>query len=89
MFKIVRKEFQLGGQQVVLETGRIARQAQGAVIITMGGVQVLVAVAASKKLSQAKTSSRLPLTIKKKLMLPAVFPVVTSSVKVALQKKKH
>ena len=49
MFKIVRKEFQLGGQQVVLETGRIARQAQGAVIITMGGVQVLVAVAASKK----------------------------------------
>jgi len=49
MFKIVRKEFQFGGQQVVLETGRIARQAQGAVIITMGGVQVLVAVAASKK----------------------------------------
>jgi len=31
MFKIVRKEFQFGRDTVVLETGRIARQATGAV----------------------------------------------------------
>jgi polyribonucleotide nucleotidyltransferase len=48
MFKIVRKEFQYGNQQVVLETGRIARQASGAVYITMGGVSVLVAVVGAK-----------------------------------------
>jgi polyribonucleotide nucleotidyltransferase len=49
MFKIVRKEFQFGNQTVVLETGRIARQASGAVFVTMGGVSVLVAVVGAKK----------------------------------------
>ena len=45
MFNIVRKEFQFGQHQVVLETGRVARQAN-TVLITMGGVTVLVAVVA-------------------------------------------
>ena len=48
MFKIVRKEFQYGNETVVLETGRIARQASGAVYVTMGGVSVLVAVVGAK-----------------------------------------
>ncbi len=46
MFNIVRKEFQYGQYTVVLETGRIARQAN-TVVITMGGVTVLVAVVAA------------------------------------------
>ncbi|XID76094.1 polyribonucleotide nucleotidyltransferase [Alkanindiges sp. WGS2144] len=45
MFNIVRKEFQYGQHTVVLETGRIARQAN-TVFVTMGGVNVLVAVVA-------------------------------------------
>ncbi|AOA57174.1 polyribonucleotide nucleotidyltransferase [Acinetobacter larvae] len=45
MFNIVRKEFQYGQHQVVLETGRVARQAN-TVLVTMGGVTVLVAVVA-------------------------------------------
>ena len=49
MFKIIRKEFQFGKQTVVLETGRIARQASGAVFVTMGGVSVFVAVVGAKK----------------------------------------
>ena len=48
MFNIVRKEFQFGQQTVTLETGRVARQATGAVVVTMGGVQVLVAVVGAK-----------------------------------------
>ena len=43
MFNIVRQEFQYGNQQVVLETGRIARQANS-VLVHMGDVSVLVAV---------------------------------------------
>ena len=43
MFNIITKEFQYGNQQVTLETGRIARQANS-VIVHMGGVSVLVAV---------------------------------------------
>ena len=43
MFNIITKEFQYGNQQVTLETGRIARQADS-VVVHMGGVSVLVAV---------------------------------------------
>ncbi|WP_171257562.1 polyribonucleotide nucleotidyltransferase [Acinetobacter qingfengensis] len=45
MFNVVRKEFQYGQHTVVLETGRVARQANS-VLITMGGVSVLVAIVA-------------------------------------------
>ncbi len=45
MFNLVRKEFQYGQHTVVLETGRVARQANS-VLVTMGGVSVLVAVVA-------------------------------------------
>lgn len=44
----VTKTFQYGEHTVTLETGRIARQANGAVMVTMGDVQVLCAVTAAK-----------------------------------------
>jgi polyribonucleotide nucleotidyltransferase len=45
----VSKSFQYGNHQVTLETGEIARQASGAVVVSMGGTVVLVtAVAAAK-----------------------------------------
>lgn len=43
MFNIIRQEFQYGNQQVILETGRVARQANS-VLVHMGDVSVLVAV---------------------------------------------
>ena len=45
----VRKEFQFGGHRVVLETGKIARQATGAVMATMGDTVVLCTVVANPK----------------------------------------
>jgi polyribonucleotide nucleotidyltransferase len=36
--------FNYGGKEVTLETGRIAKQADGAVLVTSGGTQVLVTV---------------------------------------------
>ncbi len=42
------KSFEFGGQQVTLETGRIARQASGAVLVTMGENQVLATVVGAK-----------------------------------------
>ena len=48
MFKTVTKTFDFGGQQVTLETGRVARQATGAVLVTMGGNQVLCTVVGAK-----------------------------------------
>lgn len=42
------KEFTLGGHQVRLETGRIARQASGAVLVSMGETAVLVTAVGRK-----------------------------------------
>lgn len=46
---VVKKEFQYGDISVVLETGRIARQATGAVLVSMGDTVVLVTCVASKE----------------------------------------
>ena len=46
---VVKREFQYGNVPLVLETGRIARQASGAVMVSMGDTVVLVACVASKE----------------------------------------
>ncbi len=45
----IRKEFQYGDQLVTLETGEIARQADGAVMIDMEGTTLLVTVVGKKE----------------------------------------
>ncbi|WP_420551005.1 polyribonucleotide nucleotidyltransferase [Litorivicinus lipolyticus] len=47
---IVKKSFEFGGQTVTLETGRIARQASGAVMVSMGKTQLLATVVAKNGL---------------------------------------
>jgi polyribonucleotide nucleotidyltransferase len=44
MFNIVREEFEWGGRKLVLETGKVARQADGAVMATYGETVVLATV---------------------------------------------
>src|ERR1700742_1205224 len=48
MFKIFRKELNWGGRKLVLETGRIARQADGAVLATYGETVVLCTAVGAK-----------------------------------------
>ncbi len=45
----IRKEFQYGNQLVSIETGEIARQASGAVMIDMGGTVLMVTVVGKKE----------------------------------------
>jgi polyribonucleotide nucleotidyltransferase len=49
MFDIMRKTIEWGGKTLVLETGRIARQADGAVLATMGETVVLATAVFAKK----------------------------------------
>jgi polyribonucleotide nucleotidyltransferase len=49
MFNVVRKEIKWGESILVLETGKIARQADGAVMVSSGNAQVLCTVVAKKK----------------------------------------
>ena len=48
MFNVVKKTFAYGAHQVTIETGEIARQAGGAVLVSMEETVVLVSVVAAK-----------------------------------------
>lgn len=50
MFKVKQKTIDLGdGRQIVLETGKLARQADGAVLLRMGKTMLLATVVAAKE----------------------------------------
>ncbi|WMY91469.1 polyribonucleotide nucleotidyltransferase [Snodgrassella communis] len=61
MFNKHIKTFQYGNQTVTLETGEIARQAAGAVKISMGDTVILVAVTAAKEVKPGQDF--FPLTV--------------------------
>jgi polyribonucleotide nucleotidyltransferase len=48
MFKIFRKELDWGGTPLVMETGKVARQADGAVMVNLGGTSVLCTAVAAQ-----------------------------------------
>ena len=48
MLTTIKKEFKYGNDTVVLETGKIARQATGAVVVSIGGTVVLTTVVGKK-----------------------------------------
>jgi polyribonucleotide nucleotidyltransferase len=48
MFNVIKKEIEWGGRKLTLETGRIARQADGAVLATYGETTVLCTAVANK-----------------------------------------
>lgn len=61
MFKVYRKEMEWAGKKLTLETGRIARQADGAILATLGGTSVLCTVVGA---AQAKEGQDFfPLTV--------------------------
>ncbi|MEJ2680244.1 MAG: polyribonucleotide nucleotidyltransferase, partial [Gammaproteobacteria bacterium] len=62
MFKIVRKEVQFGDAKLILETGRIARQATGAVLTTLGNTTVLATVV-GKNAAPGQERDFFPLTV--------------------------
>jgi len=49
MFSVHRKELTWGGRQLVFETGKVARQADGAVMVTYGDTVVLCTAVAQKE----------------------------------------
>src|SRR5271168_5088699 len=61
MFNIHREELDWAGRKLVLETGKIARQAAGAVLATYGETTVLATVVAAKKPKEG--IDFLPLTV--------------------------
>ncbi len=61
MFNAKKVEIEWGGQTLTLETGKVARQADGAVIATLGETVVLCAVTAAKTVKEGQDF--FPLTV--------------------------
>ena len=61
MFEIKKSSVRIAGRELSLETGRIARQAGGAVTIRYGDVVLLVAATAARQPLQG--ADFLPLTV--------------------------
>ncbi|AFS48064.1 polyribonucleotide nucleotidyltransferase [alpha proteobacterium HIMB5] len=51
MFKVYKKEIEVAGKKISLETGKIARQADGAIIAKCGETVVLATVVGAKKVN--------------------------------------
>ena len=51
MFKIYKKEIEVAGKKISLETGKVARQADGAIIAKCGETVVLATVVGAKKVN--------------------------------------
>ncbi len=51
MFKVVKKEIEVAGKKISLETGKIARQADGAIIAQCGETVVLATAVGAKKVN--------------------------------------
>ncbi len=52
MFKVHKEEIDLGNKKLILETGKIARQADGAIIATCGETVVISTVVGAKKVNE-------------------------------------
>ena len=61
MFNIQREEIDWGGRPLVIETGQMARQADGAVLVTYGETQVLCTAVARKEVREG--ADFFPLTV--------------------------
>ena len=61
MFNIAKQSIEWGGRTLTLETGKVARQADGAVIATYGETVVLCAVTAAKNVKEGQDF--FPLTV--------------------------
>ena len=87
MFDVKKVEIEWAGKKLVLETGKIARQADSSVIASYGGTTVMANVVAAKEANP--DMDFFPQTIKKNTILLEKFQEVFLKEKQDQLKKKH
>ena len=71
----ISSEIIVNDQKITLETGKVARQANGAVMASCDGTTVLATVAAKEKQQKIKASFHLSVNYQEKLMQLGKFQV--------------
>lgn len=87
--KPIKKSITYGRHQLTLETGEIARQAHGAVVVTMDDTVVLVTVVGAKNTKPEQDFFPLTVDYQEKFTPRAEYREVFSSAKAVHLKKKH
>ncbi len=88
MFDIQREVLDWGGRRLVLETGKVARQADGAVLATYGDTVVLATVVAAKTPKPGIDFMPLTVNYQEKAFAAGRIPGASSSVKGAPPRRK-
>ncbi len=70
-----------GGREVFIETGKLARQADGAVTVRQGNCVILATVVANKEPRDGQDFFPLSVDYRKNLLLQVVYPVLSSKEK--------
>ena len=85
----IKKSFQYGDHTVTIETGELARQADGAVLVTMSDTVVLVTAVGLKKATPGRDFFPLTVNYRKRPTPRDAFPAVSSSAKAVLPKRRR
>ena len=89
MFNIHREEIEWGGRKLVLETGRIARQADGAVLATYGETVVLATVGRREGAEAGHRFLPADRQYQERPSPPARFPAAISSAKAVRPRRRR
>ena len=71
---ISKEEIIVEGRSIVFETGKLARQADGAVLVSSGGTNVLVTVVASKEVAEGKDFFPMTVDVEERMYAAGKIP---------------
>ena len=89
MFQEFRKEIEWGGRTLTLETGKVARQADGAVIATYGETKVLCTVVGARSAKPGLDFFPLSVHYTEKAYAAGKIPGGFFNVKAVRQRRQH
>jgi len=85
---VVKKEIELGGRTLSIETGRFAKQANGSVMVRYGDTMVLVTAVASEEAKEDQGFFPLQVEYREKTSAAGKFPGGFIKEKDVLPKRK-
>ena len=85
---MIKKSIEISGQTLTIETGRMAKQASGSVLVTYGETVVLVASTANQGIEPSRGFFPLTIDYREKFYASGKIPGGFSSVKQDHQKRK-
>lgn len=74
MFNVIEQKLLTGGQEIIIETGKLARQSDGAVMVKVGGTMLLATVVSAKEAKPGVDFMPLTVEYREKFASTGKFP---------------